>query len=97
MEFNGWWLITIGTLDGPWHVASSYPSGWVIVNILTDKSKYIGPVRRKGTNYFDRAEAEAKRRNDLFLKEHAAELPKYMGRFECFDKTIAKVLRQAVE
>lgn len=57
-------LITKGTIIGAWHVGTRHDgSGWYIVNKDTGKSKYIGPVTGKGTNYFDRAVDEAKRRN----------------------------------
>ena len=109
MEFNGHWLITINTLDGPWHVSSGVHighhkerldangkpiiNGWHIVNILTGRTKWIGPVRMKVTNYFDRATAMAKERNVAFLKD-IDKLPMYMGRHPEFDKTIARVLKQ---
>lgn len=36
---------------------------WIIVNEKTLRTKKIGKVSGRGINYFDRAMAEAKRRN----------------------------------
>lgn len=63
--------------DGPWGVYSGHqvvgPDGresppvggrvWSIVNVKTGDVRHIGRVQLKGVNYFDRAEAEARRRN----------------------------------
>lgn len=49
---------------GPWHVDNERPgNSWGIVNEETGRTKYIGRVQTKGANHFDRAVAEAKRRN----------------------------------
>ena len=106
MEFLGLWIITIGTLDGPWHVTSKHTSQqwgvphratrgtdvWMVVNILTGSTKVIGPSGRgKGVNYFDRSKDEATKRNNAFLKD-VTRLPAYLGKHPEFDKTIAKYL-----
>ena len=92
MDYLGLWLITIGTLDGPWHVASM-SSKWRIINILTGSTKVIGggSVKGKGVNYFDRSKDEATKRNNAFLKD-VTRLPAYLGKHPEFDKTIAKYL-----
>ena len=69
MQVGRFWLITTDTINGPWHVASlddprSVRGDWYVVNKDTGKSKLIGPVRSRGTNYCDRARAEAIRRNE---------------------------------
>jgi hypothetical protein len=61
------------TTDGPWLVALAAltipnfanPDSWYIVNVSTGVFKNIGPKRSRGTNYYDAAVAEAKRRNAL--------------------------------
>jgi hypothetical protein len=76
MQVGKFWLITIGTINGPWHVSSlqdgkglsmgrglGNAGSWYIVNKDTGRSKRIGPVKMKGKNWFDEARAEAKRRN----------------------------------
>jgi hypothetical protein len=77
MQVGRFWLITTNTIIGPWHVSSlndgrgvSMGEGmkagsWYVVNKNTGKSKRIGPVRLKGTNYCDKAKEEAVRRNAL--------------------------------
>ena len=106
MDIFGCWCITIGTLTGPWHVFShsvipgwggryryrSGHGGWSIINMLTGRTKRIGPVRMRGMNYFDRAREVARQRNEQFLKEHEQELPKYLGIHPEFDKTITQTL-----
>lgn len=97
MQVGPFWLITVGTLKGPWHV-SAYQNAWHIVNIIKEKSggiecKKIGKVRGHGMNYCDRAREIARERNDLFLKEHRDQLPLYLGICSEFDKTIAEALR----
>lgn len=70
------WVHTIGTLTGPWHVASGpdprprshYKIGWYIVNVDTRAQVYIGPVKGKGLNYHDRAVDIAKARNSKPVK-----------------------------
>ena len=49
---------------GPWRV-DLWGAGkfWYIEHEITGKRKRIGPVRTKGTNYFDEAHAECARRN----------------------------------
>jgi hypothetical protein len=66
---NGFHLITIDTLIGPWHVGSRNDRYWYIVNRVTGRSRKIGPVRMRGTNYFDKAEEEADRRNKLIASK----------------------------
>lgn len=44
----------------PWRVEHG-DAGWYIVS--GNKKKFIGPVRGRGTNYYDKAEAEAEKRN----------------------------------
>ncbi len=76
MQVGKFWLITVDTIKGPWHVASlddgkgrdmghglGRAGSWYIVNKDNGKSKRIGPVRMNGRNYCDEARAEAKRRN----------------------------------
>ena len=60
---NGFHLITIRTLSGPWHVGTKDDIYWYIVNAETGQSKKIGPAQIKGPCYFDRAREEAERRN----------------------------------
>lgn len=67
MQYYQFWIHTINTLRGPWHV-SAYGNYWYIVNIETGEHKRIGRVggprgNGRGTNYHDRAIEEAKRRN----------------------------------
>lgn len=50
------------TPDGPWGVGGT-PSSWYVVHKVTGQAKYIGRVRGKKINYFDRALKEAERRN----------------------------------
>lgn len=49
-------------VPGPWGVGSTL-THWYVVNGTTGASKRIGPVAAKRTNYFDKAMAEADRRN----------------------------------
>jgi len=93
MQYSVYHIHTVETLDGPWYVTGGVKH-WIIINVLTRKTKTIGPVRMKGTNYHDRACLEAQRRNALFLKEHRLELPLHLGKFEAFDKTIIRVLKE---
>jgi len=108
---NGMHMITVGSLTGPWHVASTshglkhdrwglgrmqVAGSWHVVNMLTGKSKIVGPVRMKGTNYFDRAKEVAEERNDQFFKEHHDRLPMYLGINEEFDKVITLVLQRGL-
>ena len=105
---NGMWMITTGTLTGPWHVASSFfllwkrtkssTQGtvlWSIVNMLTGKSKKIGRVQGRGVNFCDRAREIARERNKDFLAKHMADksLPQFLGINPEFDKTIAQCLQ----
>jgi hypothetical protein len=94
MQIGSWWVITMGTLCGPWHVTSK-GSYWYILNILTLTTKRIGKVRGHGTNYCDRAKYIARERNCLFLKEHLKDLPLYLGRYPEFDEVIASTLKQS--
>lgn len=52
---------------GPWVVDNSLTHQWAILNTRTGRRKVIGPVyrprSRSRVNYFDRAVAEAERRN----------------------------------
>ena len=97
---NGMWMITIGTLTGPWHVASCHVGGasgyWYIVNMLNGNAVRIGKVRMKGTNYCDRAKEEARLRNNQFFKEHVKDLPGFMGTNTEFDKIIGTVLQEGL-
>lgn len=95
MNINGWHIITMDTLSGPWHV-SSKGKFWYIINILTYTTKRIGSFRCSGINYFDRAQDIADERNKVFLKKRKHDLPLYMGRYPEFDKTIAQVLQEQV-
>lgn len=54
-------------VPGPWAVDDSCSDSWGIINTETGKTKKIGPVKLKGTNYFDRAKEEANRRNAALL------------------------------
>ncbi len=69
--------ITDGTLGGPWHVAEKVEpmldANWYIVNVDTGKSKKIGRAKKNGTNFYDKAIEEAKRRN------YAIQLGKLLG------------------
>jgi hypothetical protein len=102
---NGMWMITVGTLTGPWHVASRtrrvqpmvYKDHWCIVNIITWSSKVIGPVRMRGVNYHDRAIEVARERNEEFFRKHLKELPTFLGRYPEFDKVIAMMLAEYTE
>lgn len=60
MKFNREPIHPVG--DGPWGV-DSIGRSWYVVHATTLRAKRIGPVRLKGTNYFDRAMQEAARRN----------------------------------
>lgn len=55
------------TVPGPWAVDSSLCDCWGIINTETGKTKKIGPIASKGTNYFDRAVEEANNRNWALL------------------------------
>jgi hypothetical protein len=74
MQVGLFWVIT--ELEGPWQVGErtgpTSDNFWYIVNKDTGESKKIGPVRLRGTNYFDRAEAEAVRRNKHIKKAKVA-------------------------
>lgn len=52
---------------GPWVVDNTLSHHWAILNKATGRRKIIGPVyqprRRPNINYYDRAYAEAQRRN----------------------------------
>jgi hypothetical protein len=99
-------FITKNTLTGPWHVTSVHyslphlkPGFWYIMDILTGRSKKIGPihgqakmVKRTGKNYFDRAVMVAKERNEAFFRDHKEDLPMYMGMDPDLDKAIIKAL-----
>lgn len=64
MRVGRFWLVTIDTINGPWHVGSKDNElKWYIVNRETGHSEYIGRVTGHGHNYFDEARDEAKRRN----------------------------------
>jgi len=58
---DGMWKSCNGT--GPWWAVSFKDMNWWIWNEITGRRRKIGPVRLKGTNYFDRAVEEADRRN----------------------------------
>lgn len=70
------WYIT--HYDGPWQVCSStntmqgkYPIGfWYIVNIKTDATRLIGPVKLKGNNWYARACETAEELNKVWRDEH---------------------------
>jgi len=67
MQYNQFWIITVNTLRGPWHV-SAYNDSWYIVNIETGRFRRIGRIggprgNGRGINYHDRAISEAKTRN----------------------------------
>lgn len=62
-----WWLLTGGHGTGPWFKANK-DNNWYIVNVETGQSKKVGPVRRKGTNYSDKASEMAQQRNDEISK-----------------------------
>jgi len=95
---NGMWMITIDTLVGPWHVASSLhhtpirtpKTMWYVVNMLTGDACKIGPAKGKGVNYCDRARDEARRRNEQFFAK--TDLPTIMGIHPKFDSVISMVL-----
>lgn len=50
-------------IPGPWAVDNTLPTHWAILNTQTGRRKVIGPVTARSTNYFDRAMAEACKRN----------------------------------
>ena len=65
MPAYGFDIITEGVIEGPWQVGSKHDHFWYIINTINGKKRKIGPVRKSGTNYYDRAHAEAIRRNKL--------------------------------
>lgn len=56
---------------GPWVVDNTLPQHWAILNKATGRRKVIGPVSKprghSKVNYFDRAYAEAERRNAALM------------------------------
>lgn len=87
----------------PWRV-TDYGMDWYIVNLETRMGKKIGPVRLKGTNYFDKARQEAIKRNAVYAgrkaqaeaarKERLAQKKK--GRRQSEEHKHTKVPSQAV-
>jgi len=62
--------------NGPWKAGELHRDdfNWYIINTQTGAFKKIGPVSRgHGVNYFDRAVAEAERRNDAITNALVAE------------------------
>ena len=57
-----WSLSMYGTEPGPWYPASR-GEFWHVFNIDTHQHKKMGPFRWRGVNHYDRAVAEANRRN----------------------------------
>ena len=55
--------------ERPWQIKQDATKSWTIENTLTGRTKFIGPVRSSGTNYYDRAVAECERRNNLLLQK----------------------------
>ncbi len=55
--------------ETPWQIKTDATKSWTIENRLTGRTKFIGPVRSSGTNYYDRAVAECERRNNLLLQK----------------------------
>lgn len=51
-----------GNVEGPWRV-DTIGKAWYVIHSLTLRAKHIGPVGARHANYFDRAIAEADRRN----------------------------------
>jgi len=72
MQVGRFWLITLETIDGPWHVGSTHDKCWYIVHKDTGKSKKIGPVKTRGSSNFEKAYAEAIRRNNILKAKAAA-------------------------
>lgn len=61
------------TIPGPWVINNRLP-GWAITNTVTGKTVNIGPVptwprKRRGVNWFDRADLQASRRNRKLMEE----------------------------
>lgn len=55
--------------ERPWQIKHDATKKWTIENTLTGRTKFIGPVRSRGINYFDRAVAECERRNNLLAQK----------------------------
>lgn len=92
MQVGSFWVITMNTLKGPWHVTNK-GNIWYIINILTGTTKKIGKVRGHGTNYCDRAKDIAKERNAVFFSKEK-QLPQYLGRYPELDAAISEVLQK---
>jgi hypothetical protein len=90
-----WDVVEYGTDGGPWY-AASLPLGrhWYVLNIETGANKRIGPVRLSGTNYFDRAQEIARRRNREH--QHKLEYRAMLERLAKVDKRKMKSYRSAV-
>jgi hypothetical protein len=56
---------------GPWRVYT-HARGWHIGNIATGSVKFIGPVRGRGKDFYDAAQAEASARNTKLMVEEKA-------------------------
>lgn len=96
MQLGPFWIISLGTQKGPWHI-SYYAKAWYIVNIIKNKNgsvecKRIGSVRGRGINHCDRARETARKLNEEFLTENREYLPMYLGICPEFDFTIKEML-----
>jgi len=83
-------------IRSPWTAAYPPPTtrkyAWCVVNMLTGKTCKIGLIKGRGVNYCDRAQDEAKRRNEEFFVKHKTDLPTFMGMHSKFDSVISLML-----
>jgi hypothetical protein len=90
-------ILSAGTWPGPWHVGNTIGSGsgWFIVDIRTNKTKFIGGINAKRTNHFDNAQREANQRNAKIFNDARANstLPTLLGINADMDQAVAMFLQ----